>query len=127
MLLYNGHLRETPSRALHLYDIAIFTENSLSCIVTDRRRRRNHYGTSHQARNIETTKDSSPRNLRARLNIAYKIGDMYRRGDSYVENKYLAARKLVRLPHTWDALLRSSAKTRTRPRENETRNNTYVY
>lgn len=59
--------------------------------MTDRRCRKNHYGTSHQIRNVEETKDS-PRergNLRTFLDRD-KTGDMRRRGDSYVEKKNIS-------------------------------------
>lgn len=77
--------------------------------MTDRRRRKNHYGTSHQAREtsrqrrILLAEEAKPSHV---LPHHGKTGDMNRRGGSYVEKKYLAAKK--RRGHTWDAPLRSS-------------------
>jgi len=71
--------------------------------MADRRRRRNHYGTSHQARNVETTRDSSPRPEEETFARAWtlldKTGDMHRRGDSYVEKKISRQREYRRAAH----------------------------
>lgn len=64
--------------------------------MTDRRCRKNHYGTSHQAKNVEKTEDS----LRGRGNLRTfldrdKTGDMRRRGDSYIEKKNISQQENV--------------------------------
>lgn len=84
--------------------------------MTDRRCRKNHYGTSHQTRNVEKTEDS----LRGRGNLRTfldrdKTGDMRRRGDSYVEKKIFCSKKTSGT-HIWDAPSRSSEDV-PRPRE----------